>query len=178
MSDYPAPQPGPQPGPEGPYPSSPGDTPYPPPGMYTGGSPSGEMVPYGQTAQTGGWPQLPVPAGGQPLTSIGDISITQTTVITPTGRCPIRGTVWTCTDMTQVQSSIPAIAIVLCILFFCFGLGLLFLLMKEHKVSGFVQVTVQGEGVYHSTMIPAYSRDTAPQIMQQVNYARSLAAMA
>ncbi|MFC4561308.1 hypothetical protein ACFO4E_05505 [Nocardiopsis mangrovi] len=170
MTHYPQ-----QPGPGEEHPYGPGADPYAQPG--TPGY--GELAPYGQTPQTGGWQAMPAPAGGQPpLATIGDITITQTEVITPAGRFPIRGSTWTVTDMTTVSEGIPAYAVVIAILFFWFCLlGLLFLLIKERRVSGHVQVTVQGNGVFHSTMIPAHGPATAHQVMQQVNYARSLAAM-
>jgi hypothetical protein len=62
-------------------------------------------------------------------------------------------------------------------IFFCL-FGLLFLLMKETKTRGFVQVTVTAtNGVQHSTMIPA-GRQTLWEVTNAVNYARSLAAAA
>jgi hypothetical protein len=84
--------------------------------------------------------------------------------------------VWTVTDSSHYQERIHPAGIVLAILFIwlCF-LSLLFLLMKQRTLSGFVQVTVQGSGVYHSTLTPA---GTLPMVTQQVNYARALAAAA
>ncbi|HEY2500061.1 MAG TPA: hypothetical protein VGI68_01205 [Mycobacterium sp.] len=46
------------------------------------------------------------------------------------------------------------------------------MLLKERGLVGCTQVTVQGSGFYHSTLIPAGLEG----IIQQVNYARSLAA--
>jgi hypothetical protein len=80
--------------------------------------------------------------------------------------------------MSHYQESVSAVGVVLAILFvwFCL-LGLLFLLMKDRRLVGYIQVTVQGNGFYHATLIPA-----GPQALmwatQQVNYARSLAAAA
>jgi cell division septal protein FtsQ len=66
---------------------------------------------------------------------------------------------------------------VLAVIFFVFCLlGLLFLLIKDTKTTGHVQVSVQGHGHYHATTIPASSPAMPMQINQQVNYARSLAA--
>lgn len=113
------------------------------------------------------------------LTTIGDISVSQHWVLTPSGPHPIRGSVWTVTDMTRYEESISPAGIVLAIVFvwFCL-LGLLFLLMKERRMVGFTQVTVQGSGFYHSTMVPAFSPQSVMQVHQVVNYARSLAAAA
>jgi hypothetical protein len=120
--------------------------------------------------------------GGVPeywLTTIGDISISQNWVLTPTGPHPIRGSTWTATDMSHYQESVSIVGVVLAILFLwvCL-LGLLFLLMKERKLVGYTQVTVQGNGFYHSTMIPVWGPQSVMSVHQQVNYARALAAAA
>ncbi|GAA1104969.1 hypothetical protein [Nocardiopsis composta] len=159
-----------------PYRQHPGTDPY---GRPVYGPPpqsSGEVVPV----QAGGYeaPMAPVPAGGPTLTTIGDIAVTQTEVITPAGRFPIKGSVWTVTDMSRVEKTTPVWAIIVAILVFWWTclLGLLFLLVKEERVTGHIQVTVQGGGTYHSTMVPALGRATGAHVAQQVNYARSLAA--
>ncbi len=67
----------------------------------------------------------------------------------------------------------------LAIIFFVFcRLGLLFLLIKERKTQGYVEVTVQGEGLYHVTQIPVSSPAQIPHIRQAVDYARTLSAAA
>ncbi|WP_157537166.1 hypothetical protein [Kitasatospora azatica] len=53
-------------------------------------------------------------------------------------------------------------------------IGLLFLLMKEKKTTGHVQVTVSGGGRYHTTSIPVSSPEQVIDLMNRVNYARSL----
>ncbi|CAM2910396.1 hypothetical protein [Mycobacterium intermedium] len=113
------------------------------------------------------------------LTTIGDISVSQHWVMTPSGPHPIRGSVWTVTDMSRYEESISTAGVVLAIIFvwFCL-LGLLFLLMKDRRLVGYTQVTVQGNGFYHSTMIPATSPQSLMHVHQAVNYARSLAAAA
>lgn len=120
-------------------------------------------------------------ASGQPeawTAAVGDIQISPHWVSTPSGQFPIRGTAWTVSDMSQTHERMSPVGIILCILFIwvCL-LGLLFLLMKEQVVSGYIQVTVQGGGIQHSTLIPA-NRQTAWQVNQTVNYARSLASSA
>lgn len=120
--------------------------------------------------------------GGQPepqLAAIGDISVTQHWVYTPSGPHPIRGSIWTVTDMSRTEETISTAGIVLAILFvwFCL-LGLVFLLMKDRRTVGYVQVTAQGSGFHHSTMIPVNSPQTVFAVHQMVNYARSLAAAA
>jgi hypothetical protein len=113
------------------------------------------------------------------VATVGDISISPHWVNTPSGLFPLRGTTWTVTDMSQRTERIAPAGIVLAILFIwaCF-LSLLFLLMKERSVSGYIQVTVQGNGGLHSTMIPATSEQTIWEVTQSVNRARSMAATA
>ncbi|HIY42806.1 MAG TPA: hypothetical protein H9836_17000 [Candidatus Nocardiopsis merdipullorum] len=130
--------------------------------------------PFQQHASGGYEAPLPVES---PILTIGDISISQSTAVTPSGRIPLKGSIWTVTDMSRTEENIPAWAIVVAILFIwtCF-LSLLFLLVKDRRTTGHVQVSVQGGGMYHSTAIPAHHPGTGPHIHQQVNYVRSLAA--
>jgi hypothetical protein len=127
-------------------------------------------------------PTLPLPAYPVPaepvLVSVGDISVTQSTVIVPHGRFPLRGTTWTVQDSSQRSEAIPTWAIVMAVLlvWFCL-LGLLFLLVKETKYTGFLAVTVVGDGLYHSVQLPP-DPQTVSWATHQVNQARSLAAQA
>jgi hypothetical protein len=147
---------------------------YPPPPSDTS-SPHGipDSVLYGNAGAN--VPDVSEP----PLSTIGDITITQSWVVTPAGTFPLRGSVWTLTDMSRTEEYMPTSAIVLAIVFFvvCF-LGLLFLLMKSYRTVGFVQVTVNGGGRFHSTMIPVHSPQHVQAVMQHVNWARAMAAQA
>lgn len=81
--------------------------------------------------------------------------------------------------MSSLQESISAIGVILCIVFIWLCLlGLLFLLMKDQKLTGYVQVTVQGSGFYHQTFVPVRGPDTFIKVNQMVNYARSLSVVA
>lgn len=109
------------------------------------------------------------------MLSLGDIAVSGDTVMTPAGPMPLKGAVWTATDMSRTEERMPTHAVVLAIVFFLFCLlGLLFLLMKERVTTGFVQVTVNSGGRHHSTMIPVQSREQVMFVLNQVNYARSL----
>lgn len=120
----------------------------------------------------------PVPVGGAPVLAIGDITVMGDQIVTPGGSLPLRGAVWNATDMSHTEEKIPPHAIVLAILFFVFCLlGLLFLLMKEKRTVGYIQITVTSAGRHHSTMIPALGPHTFPAVMGQINYARSLSNM-
>ncbi|MFK0097150.1 MULTISPECIES: hypothetical protein [unclassified Streptomyces] len=175
----------------------PGTPPGPPPGVPNGqgyGYPSGGNPVYGypqplsgppsqppgygypsQQAPGYGYPGAAPAGGGAPVLSIGDITVMSDSIVTPSGTMPLRGAVWTATDMSRTEEKIPPVAIVLAIIFALFCLiGLLFLLMKQKRTTGFVQVTVTSAGRHHSTMIPAYQPETFPMVMSQVNTARSM----
>ena len=130
---------------------------YPPP-------PSGGMMPA---------------TGNDPvLLSIGDITVTQNHVYVPQGRYPLHGTTWTVQDSTQVTEGIPPVAIILTIVFVWFCLiGLLFLLMKEKRYTGFVSITVTGMGLYHSVQFPS-AQHTGAWAADVVGRARAIAASA
>lgn len=130
-------------------------------------------------ASDGLWypPNAAVPAAPEPmLLSIGDIAIYPTRVVTPSGVFPHSGLTWVMRDNSVTTEGMPAYAIVLAILFFfvCL-LGLLFLLIKERKTQGYVDVSVQSpDGRYHVTQIPVSSPEQVAAIRHQVDYARGL----
>ncbi|GAA2807365.1 hypothetical protein [Saccharopolyspora taberi] len=111
----------------------------------------------------------------QPLVTIGDISVTSTTVFTPSGQAPVKEVHWTFTDMSRTTTAIPTWAIVLAVVFFLFCfLGLLFLLAKEERTYGYAQVTVQGRNLLHVVQIPVANPMMVADLNSRVNYARSL----
>ncbi|MDQ0992630.1 hypothetical protein [Streptomyces sp. V3I7] len=136
---------------------------------------------YPNSKSAYGYPQQPAasaPVGGASTLAIGDITVMGEQIVTPAGTLPLRGAVWNATDMSHTEEKIPTVAIVLAVIFFIFCLlGLFFLLMKEKKTTGFIQVTVTSAGRHHSTMIPALGPHTFPAVMGQINYARSLSNM-
>jgi hypothetical protein len=115
----------------------------------------------------------------QPLVQIGDISADQQWVRTPSGSIATGQVTWTVQDMTRRDQGIPTYAIVLAVIFFLFCfLGLLFLLVKEDRTTGWLQVTVQGPAFVHTTQVPANHQGTVADIHARVNFARSLTAAA
>lgn len=121
---------------------------------------------------------MPVPYGAEPiLMQIGQIQVTATTVHTPMGSFPVRGSMWTVTDRGYPTSKIPTWAIVLTVvLFFVIGFfSLLFLLAKETRYQGYVEVFVGNGGHQFVTQLPGGNPVTLHYIHQQVNYARMLA---
>src|SRR6266508_233272 len=94
------------------------------------------------------------------LVTIGDIACTADAVITPSGTRPIREVNWTFTDMSRTTQGLPTWAIVCAIVFFIFCfLGLLFLLVRETRTEGFVQITVQAPGFVHAVQLPVSTPD-------------------
>ncbi len=106
---------------------------------------------------------------------IGDIGIAQGWVITPNGRAPLTGSLWFISNQTTVRRTIPTVAIVLAIIFavFCL-LGLLFLLMKEEEIVGYVQVTVQSAGLTHTVQIPVSTSQEIAHLQMLVAQAQGM----
>ncbi|MBF6331266.1 hypothetical protein [Nocardia transvalensis] len=123
-----------------------------------------------------GPPPLP-PADPQILVTVGDIACSATRVYTPNGEYSLAGTTWIVTQQTTVRERIPTYAIVLAVLFvvFCF-LGLLFLAIREQRLEGFVQVSVQAQGFYYATQVPVGTPAQVFDTEQRVNYIRGLVA--
>lgn len=121
-------------------------------------------------------PAMPTsPALGDMLLSIGDIAVYQAGVVTPSGHLPHRGLTWIVRDNSVTTETMPAYAIVLCLLFvWACLLGLLFLLIKERTTQGYIEVSVQSPSGYHVTQIRATSPQQIDFVRQQVDYCRSL----
>lgn len=141
---------------------------------YPGSFPPPPTVPFPATPSAwGGGSSAPEAL----LVTMGDIGVSASWVVTPGGSHPLAGTQWMMSNNSQTTESIPAWAIVMAILFFVFCLlGLLFLLVKERRTVGYVQVSVQGPSLYYATQIPVYSMAAVSDVEQRLNYVRSLAA--
>lgn len=109
------------------------------------------------------------------LVTIGDMIVTSSWVITPSGR-QRRGEVsWSVTPMYSTSQVIPTWAIVCAILFFLLCLlGLLFLLAKEERTTGQMQVTAQAPGFLHVCYIPVSSMMQVHDVVARVDYVRAL----
>lgn len=112
------------------------------------------------------------------IAQIGEIMVTETTVHTPTGPIPLRGSQWTVQDQWMITQKIPTWAIVLAVVgFFCLTVfSLLFLLAKESIYRGHVQVSVTNGAQQYVAYIPVQSHAQVHHVHQQVNYIRSFAA--
>jgi len=115
-------------------------------------------------------PALRPPKINPVLITLGDIAITADTVITPNGSFPLANAQWVFSDVSRVDTKIPAIAIILAIVFalLCL-LGLLFLLMKETIVRGYVEISVHGPGVFYKTQIPVTSTYQVDMLRAEFN---------
>ena len=113
----------------------------------------------------------------QYVLSIGDIGVTPSWVVTPNGTAPLRNSQWLVNDRTTIQRSIPPYAIVLAVVFaLACLLGLLFLLIKEDRTVGYVEVTVRSQNLYHVTQLPASSPGAVLHARHLVNQAQGMAA--
>jgi hypothetical protein len=113
------------------------------------------------------------------ILNIGEIQVTSSTIRTPIGALPLRGSQWQITDAWTVEQKIPTWAIVLAVVgFFCLTFfSLLFLLAKETVHRAVVNVHVTSGGVQYIARIPTSDQAHVQHIYQQVNYVRSLAGM-
>jgi hypothetical protein len=133
-----------------------------------------EVVPAEVTA-----PTPPAAAGEQFVLTIGDIGVSQSWIVTPNGKAPLKDSQWIVLDHTRTETKIPPYAIVLAIIFALACLiGLLFLLIKQTVISGYVEVSVRSGSLAHVTQIPVSTEGTVRQVRQQVSQAQSLAAQA
>jgi hypothetical protein len=118
---------------------------------------------------------VPQRAPEQPLVQIGDIVVSAHWLVTPNGPAPLAGSQWTVRDLSFPVQRTPTWAIVLAVIgFFFFLLGLLFLLVKETRMEGYVEVTVRSGHLVHVTQIPRAS-PAGFQAFEQVRYAQQLA---
>ncbi|GIF93475.1 hypothetical protein Cch02nite_69190 [Catellatospora chokoriensis] len=124
-------------------------------------------------------PGRPAAGPGPVLVQLGEVSVSSTTIHTPSGEIPLRGSQWAVSDQWHSQQRIPTWAVVCAVLGFfllCF-LSLLFLLAKETRYSGTVQVIITNGPRQYVVRIPVTDQRVVAHIHAQVNYARSLAAL-
>lgn len=119
----------------------------------------------------------PVAVSSEPLVRFGDFYLTDHYLVTPQGTRPLTGTQIWITDQTKQERYTPGWAIVLAVLGFLFlFLGLLFLLVKSTRTSGFMQITVTNGDLTYQTAEPA-GLDTGAQLFElqnRANFARGL----
>ena len=119
----------------------------------------------------------PVPE--QALVSVGDITVSKHWLVTPNGNTPLRGTQIFLTDLSRSSTSTPTWAIVLAVIgAFFFFLGLLFLLVRETRTVGVVQITVSNGSLVHMTQVNVDSVQAIAELHGRVGFVRQLIAAA
>lgn len=133
-----------------------------------------------QPQPSGSSEMVPAFGGGSSILGVlGDISYDAQSVHVPGRSFPISGSVWTVRDMSRSEQTTPSWAVVCAILGILFCLiGLLFLLVKETRYVGYVEVEVRRGPEYHVTQIPVAGPQTLMWANNMVNHARSVAAWA
>jgi hypothetical protein len=118
-------------------------------------------------------PPMPV------IAQIGDIQVTSTTVRTPAGEFPLRGTTWQVAEQWLPEQKTPGWAIVLTVLgFFIVGpFSLLLLLIRQTIYRGVATVTVSAWTHQYVARIPLADQAHIQHVQHQVNYVRSLATL-
>ncbi len=114
----------------------------------------------------------PVPPVEPWLLQLGEIGVSPSWVVMPSGTAPLAGSQWWAAQRSAYTQHIPVWAIVLAVVLF--PIGLLFLLAKETRVSTWVEVTVRSGGLTHVTTVPAHPAQV-PYVFGQVEYVRGLA---
>ncbi|NED57665.1 hypothetical protein G3I24_43125, partial [Micromonospora aurantiaca] len=141
---------------------------------------AGAVAPFhGPAGAPGPYPAGPVPPTQSAVAvQIAEIMVTPPVIRTPAGVLPLAGASWYVTDHWQKEEKIAPWAVVAAILgFFCLTVfSLLFLLIKETRHYGTVQVTVSSGGHQYVARIPVTDQFQVQQLNNQVNYARSLSA--
>jgi hypothetical protein len=119
------------------------------------------------------------PAPEAVILKIGDMEVTATSVRTPVGVLPLRGSQWHISDSWTTETKIPVWAIVFAIVgFFCMAFfSLLFLLARENVQRPVVTVEVTSGAQRYDARIQAEDQAEVQYLYQLVNYVRSLAAM-
>lgn len=120
--------------------------------------------------------QRPVTAGPV-IARFGSIEVTATTVRAPSGVFPLHGSVWRCFDYWRTERVTPTWAIAAAVLGFLVVpfVSLLFLLVKEHRTVGVLQVCAWDGTHQHVVDLPVGNPVQARAIEHQVGYVAALA---
>ncbi|MET7963120.1 hypothetical protein [Micromonospora zamorensis] len=171
--------------PTAPFPVTPAPAPF-------SGPPAGPAGAWPPAQPAGAWPAVgpypPTPMAVSPALAgytsgpevvavqIAEIAVSPPVIRTPAGVLPLAGATWHVADYWQREEKVATWALVCAIVgFFClFVLSLLFLLVKETRHHGTVQVTVTNGAQQYVARIPVSDQGQVQHLNNQVNYARSL----
>ncbi|WP_433551225.1 hypothetical protein ACQP08_26460 [Micromonospora zamorensis] len=169
-----------------------------PPAQFSGppapfsGPPSQPAGAWGPSQPAGAWPAVgpypPTPMAVSPALAgyasgpevvavqIAEIAVSPPVIRTPAGVLPLAGATWHVADYWQREEKVATWALVCAIVgFFCLAFfSLLFLLVKETRHHGTVQVTVTNGAQQYVARIPVSDQGQVQHLNNQVNYARSL----
>ncbi len=111
------------------------------------------------------------------IAQIGDITVTSTTVHTPAGSTPLRGSQWTAVDQWITERRTPQWARVVAYAGICFTalLSLLLLLVKEETYRASVSISVLGGQLFHTARMEVTTPAEVQEIYDRVNHVRLLA---
>lgn len=120
-----------------------------------------------------------MPAASPFVVQLGDLHVTTTEILTPSGSMSLaEADVWVA-DQTVTTQKTPTWAVVLAVLTALFALlGLLFLLAKETAVQGYVVITITSGGRRHVTHVPVANAAQRADVMQRAAYLQQIAAHA
>ncbi|WP_135849147.1 hypothetical protein [Serinibacter arcticus] len=137
--------------------------------------PQAQAVPY----QPGFGQPGPPPVASPFLVQLGDLRVTHTEIVTPSGSMSLtEADVWV-VDQTIATQKTPTWAVVMAVITAWFALlGLLFLLAKEPVVQGYVIVTVESGGRRHVMHVPIANAAQRADVMQRAAYIQQLATYA
>lgn len=110
------------------------------------------------------------------LVSIGNIHATQHELVTPSGTWPLAEVNVASADQTSTTTRTPTWAIVLVVvLIWFFLLSLLFLLIRETRIQGYISVTVtHSSGQSYFEQIPITSEVARSDVFGRLMYLQSL----
>ncbi|MGO4489177.1 hypothetical protein [Microbacterium sp. 2RAF4] len=110
------------------------------------------------------------------LVSIGNVHATQEWVVTPAGSWRAASINVTTQDQTATTTHTPGWAIVMVVLFIWFFLlSLLFLLAREVRVTGYVNVTIWGpEGQSYTENVPVWNAAQRADVFNRVAYLQGI----
>lgn len=152
-------------------------TPMPPDYQGISGPRTWHTTRYGQVPHTG-----PLTSAREeiPFVDFPGIAVTSTGVHTPAGSIPLHQARFFLADRTWTTRSTPGWAIALAIggFFVLTFFSLLFLLAKEERTTGYVDVTVTGAGVSYTSSVPVRDARTLAEIDSRWAYAQQLAGRA
>ncbi|MFI6272259.1 hypothetical protein [Micromonospora zamorensis] len=175
-----------------PFPVTPAPAQFSAPPASFSGPPAQPAGAWGPAQPAGAWPAVgpypPTPMAVPPALAgyvsgpevvavqIAEIAVSPPVIRTPAGVLPLAGATWHVADYWQREEKVATWALVCAIVgFFCLAFfSLLFLLVKETRHHGTVQVTVTNGAQQYVARIPVSDQGQVQHLNNQVNYARSL----